>query len=109
MIGVGVVGYGYWGPNLVRNFAEAAETQVVAVSDLRPNRLALAQSRFPGIQTTPDYRELLANPKVDAVAISTPVSTHFLFQHDVDVVWDLAVHACSTCFQGTPWQSPRRE
>ena len=77
MIGVGVIGYGYWGPNLVRNFAEAADTRIVAVSDLRPNRLTLAASRFPGIHATQDHRELLANPKVDAVAISTPVSTHF--------------------------------
>lgn len=77
MIGVGVVGYGYWGPNLVRNFAEAAETQIVGVSDLRPHRLALAQNRFSAIQITEDYKELIANPSVDAVAISTPVSTHF--------------------------------
>jgi predicted dehydrogenase len=77
MIGVGVVGYGYWGPNLVRNFAEAAETQIIGVSDLRPHRLALAQNRYPSIQITEDYQQLLANPRVDAVAISTPVSTHF--------------------------------
>jgi predicted dehydrogenase len=77
MIGVGVVGYGYWGPNLVRNFAEASETRVVGVSDLRPHRLALAQHRYPAIQITEDYQTLLANPDVDAVAISTPVSTHY--------------------------------
>ena len=77
MIGVGVVGYGYWGPNLVRNLAEASETQIVGVADLRPNRLALAQNRYPAIQITGDYKKLLANPSVDAVAISTPVSTHF--------------------------------
>lgn len=77
MIGIGVVGYGYWGPNLVRNFAEAAETQIVGVSDLRLHRLALAQNRYPAIQITEDYRKLLANPSVDAVAISTPVITHF--------------------------------
>jgi predicted dehydrogenase len=77
MIRVGVVGYGYWGPNLVRNFAEAEETQIVGVSDLRPHRLALAQKRYPAIQTTEDYKQLLANPSVDAIAISTPISTHF--------------------------------
>ena len=77
MIGVGVVGYGYWGPNLVRNFAEAAETQIVGVSDLRPHRLALAQKRYPAIQVSEDYQTLLANPDVHAIAISTPVSTHF--------------------------------
>jgi predicted dehydrogenase len=77
MIGVGVVGYGYWGPNLVRNFAEGTETRIVGVSDLRPHRLALARHRYPAIQATEDYQALLANPDVHAIAISTPVSTHF--------------------------------
>ena len=77
MIRIGVVGYGYWGPNLVRNFFEAPNTTVTAVSDMRPERLALAQRRYPGIQATTNVEELLANPAVDAVAISTPVSTHF--------------------------------
>lgn len=77
MIGIGVVGYGYWGPNLVRNFCEASETQVIGVSDLRPDRLATAQNRYPGIQVSRDYQVLLANSKIDAIAICTPVSTHF--------------------------------
>jgi predicted dehydrogenase len=77
MVGIGVIGYGYWGPNLVRNFSEARDTRVVAVSDVRPERLAVADRRCQKIQTSTDYRELLANPEVDAVAISTPVSTHF--------------------------------
>lgn len=77
MIRVGVIGYGYWGPNLVRNFAEAPGSQVVAVSDLRLERLALARRRYPMIETTMDYRELLVDPRSDAIAIATPVSTHF--------------------------------
>jgi len=77
MIRIGVIGYGYWGPNLVRNFAEGAETQVVAVSDLNLERLYLAQRRYPAIQVTTNYVDLFTNPEVDAVAISTPVSTHF--------------------------------
>jgi predicted dehydrogenase len=77
MIGIGVVGYGYWGPNLVRNFAETAESRVVAVSDVRPDRLALVRQRYPQVETTTDWRALVANPRVDAVAIATPVSTHF--------------------------------
>jgi len=79
MIGIGVIGYGYWGPNLVRNFAETPEARMVAVSDLRHERLALVGQRYPGVQTTKDYRELVADPRVDAVAIATPVSTHFEF------------------------------
>jgi predicted dehydrogenase len=77
MIGVGVIGYGYWGPNLVRNFSEALETTVIGVTDLRPERLALVQNRHPAIQVTTDYKVLLANPRIQAIAISTPVSTHF--------------------------------
>jgi predicted dehydrogenase len=76
MIGVGVIGYGYWGPNLVRNFADLASTTVVAVCDQRPERLALAQRRYPGIQTTTDATALIANPSVDAVVIATPVEHH---------------------------------
>jgi len=77
MLRVGVIGYGYWGPNLVRNFAEVPCSHVVAVSDLRLDRLALAQSRYPAIGTTTDYRDLLADARIDAIAIATPVSTHF--------------------------------
>jgi predicted dehydrogenase len=77
MIGVGVIGYGYWGPNLVRNFAENSSTTVIGVCDLSPQRLAHVQSRYPAVQVTSDYKDLLANPKIDAIAISTPVSSHY--------------------------------
>jgi predicted dehydrogenase len=77
MIGIGVIGYGYWGPNLVRNFMEADGARVVALSDLRPERLALAERRYPSIKRITDYRELLRDPAVDAVVIATPVSSHF--------------------------------
>lgn len=77
MIKVGVIGYGYWGPNLVRNFSEAPGSKVIAVSDLRPERLAQVQARYPGVKTTVDHRELFADPDVDAVIVATPVATHF--------------------------------
>jgi len=77
MIGIGVIGYGYWGPNLVRNFAEAPGARLVAVSDLSPERLAVVACRHPLVKTTTDYRELLRDPEIDAVVVSTPVSTHF--------------------------------
>lgn len=78
MIRIGVIGYGYWGPNVVRNFYEAAEyTQVVGVSDVRPNRLEIVRRRYPGVSVTPDHRELIEDPRVDAVALATPVRTHF--------------------------------
>lgn len=77
MIKIGVIGYGYWGPNLVRSMFEAAETMVVAVSDKREERLNLVQSRYPSVQVTTDYRELLDNPEIDAIAIATPVHAHY--------------------------------
>lgn len=77
MIKVGVIGYGYWGPNLVRNFFEVASTQVVAVSDMREDRLQQVRNRYPSIETTTDYKQLLENSEIDAIAIATPVSTHF--------------------------------
>jgi predicted dehydrogenase len=77
MIGVGVIGYGYWGPNLVRNFSEVPGSWVVAVSDLSPKRLAEVQVRYPKIKTTAEYRDLLSDPTIDAMVIATPVSTHF--------------------------------
>lgn len=73
---MGVIGFGYWGPNLVRNFTEAAGSTVVAVSDLRPERLARVCDRYPAVRTTGDYCELLADPAIDAVVVATPVATH---------------------------------
>ncbi len=77
MIRIGVIGYGYWGPNLVRNCFETPGMHVACVSDLRADRLALVNSRYPSIQTTQNFRELIQDPAIDAVAISTPVSTHY--------------------------------
>ena len=77
MISVGVVGYGYWGPNLVRNFSAAAAGQVCAVADLDKQRLAIVKKRYPTVRVSTDFKALLASPDIDAVAIATPVSTHF--------------------------------
>jgi predicted dehydrogenase len=77
MINIGVIGYGYWGPNLVRNFNLATKTRVVAVSDLDENRLGQVAKNYPTIQTTTDFRKILSNRDIDAVVVATPVSTHF--------------------------------
>jgi predicted dehydrogenase len=82
MIGIGVIGYGYWGPNLVRNFAEAPGATLVGVSDLRADRLAQAQRRYPFARFAERPAELLADPAIDAVAIATPVSSHFQLAMD---------------------------
>ncbi|TMF08235.1 MAG: Gfo/Idh/MocA family oxidoreductase, partial [Chloroflexi bacterium] len=74
---VGVIGYGYWGPNLVRNFGETPGAQVWSVSDTRPELLSQAHARYPAISVTTDSHALIADPAIDAVVIMTPVSTHF--------------------------------
>jgi predicted dehydrogenase len=77
MIKLGVIGYGYWGPNLVRNFMEAPGSTVVAVCDLRPERLEQLTNRHPSIKSCADTQTLLNDSQIDAIAIATPVSTHF--------------------------------
>jgi predicted dehydrogenase len=76
MIGVAVVGLGYWGPNIVRNFSELPECAVRAVCDLDAKRLASVQRRYPGVAARTRFEEILADDAVDAVAICTPVRTH---------------------------------
>jgi predicted dehydrogenase len=76
MIRLGVIGYGHWGPNLVRNFAELDRAVLAAVCDTHSDRVALAARRHPGISTFIDHRELLRDPTIDAVAIATPIGTH---------------------------------
>ncbi|MGJ5673037.1 MAG: Gfo/Idh/MocA family protein [Nostochopsis sp.] len=76
-INIGIIGYGYWGPNLVRNFAEIPGTQVKTVSDFKLELLAKVQARYPKVDITTDCRDIFNDPKIDAVAIATPVSTHF--------------------------------
>ena len=77
MLKIGVIGYGYWGPNLVRNFMDVPGSTVVSVCDLRPERLVQLQARYPSVKTLNNHRELLDDPEIDAIAVATPVSSHF--------------------------------
>ena len=77
MVRIGVVGYGYWGPNLVRNFAETDGAVLAAVADRSPERLARARLRYPGLRLTADATDVIDDPQIDAVALATPISTHF--------------------------------
>jgi predicted dehydrogenase len=76
MIRVAVVGAGYWGPNLIRNFTACPDTHLVAVCDRDGQRLNKAIAGFPGVAPLREFDELLARADVDAVAIATPVATH---------------------------------
>jgi predicted dehydrogenase len=77
MLKVGVIGYGYWGPNLVRNFMACPDAVVTSVADVLEDRLVPLRKVYPGLSTTSNSAELINDVSVDAVIISTPVSTHF--------------------------------
>jgi predicted dehydrogenase len=77
MINIGIIGYGYWGPNLVRNFSSLPDCKVKMVSDFRKERLSLVNKAYPSVLTTIDPGEILSSTEVDAVVIATPVFTHF--------------------------------
>jgi predicted dehydrogenase/protoporphyrinogen oxidase len=74
---IGVVGLGYWGPNLLRNLAESPSFEIAHLCDIRPQAFETISARYPGIPCTTRYEELLRDGSLDAVAIATPVSTHY--------------------------------
>jgi predicted dehydrogenase len=77
MISFGVIGYGYWGPNIVRNLDSLEKASVSVVSDKLPGARARAQKAHHGIRVTADASEVISSTEIDAVAIITPVWTHF--------------------------------
>ena len=77
MIKIGIVGYGYWGINLLRNFMALPNCQVKKVCDARIERLAIAKKNYPGLEITTDYNDLLKDPEITAIVIATPVFLHF--------------------------------
>jgi predicted dehydrogenase len=79
---IGVIGCGYWGPNLLRNFSENEDARLSWMCDLDAKRLETLGRRYPSARTTPDYRQLLSDPELEAVVISTPVSTHYQFARE---------------------------
>jgi len=76
-IGIGIIGCGYWGVNHVRVFSELPQANVVAVGDLRADRLKLAKQRFPTVRTYQGYEELLGDSEIEGVVVSTPATTHY--------------------------------
>jgi predicted dehydrogenase len=77
MVKVGIIGFGYWGPNLVRNFNFATDCVVVGVADSRSERLVQLKRLYPNIQCFDNADDLINSTEIDAVIIATPVSTHF--------------------------------
>ena len=77
MIKVGVIGYGYWGPNVARCFSQVEDVQLAAIADFRAEALAKAHASHPGARVISDFSDIIDDPSIDAVAIVTPVGTHF--------------------------------
>ncbi len=77
MIKVGVIGYGYWGPNIVRNFISHPEIKVAKLADMDQDRLALASSQYSDVVITSDADEILNDPEIDLVAVITSISSHY--------------------------------
>ena len=77
MLSVGVIGFGYWGPNIVRNFMATQDVAVNAICDLNQQELNRARKLYPQIRVTCDYRDIIKASDIDIVAVITPVSTHF--------------------------------
>ena len=77
MLTVGVVGCGYWGPNLIRNFSSLDGAKVKLCSDLELKRTEHMKKLYPSVEITQNYRDIIEDPEIDAVVIATPVSTHY--------------------------------
>jgi predicted dehydrogenase len=77
MVNIGVIGYGYWGPNIVRNFNGIDRAQVVSVCDLNKGALGKVRKLYPAVNTTANVDDLISSNNIDAIAIITPVFTHF--------------------------------
>jgi predicted dehydrogenase len=76
MVNLAVVGAGYWGPNLVRNFLEISDCAVLWICDEKKGRLKYVQDRWPHIPVTSDFKTVINDPRVDAVVLATPMTTH---------------------------------
>lgn len=74
---VGVIGYGYWGPNVVRNFQTQEHSRVTMVCDRRPEAMRKAAAAHPGLEVHDDFAAMLRSPSIDVIAVVTPVWTHF--------------------------------
>lgn len=77
-IKIGVIGCGYWGPRLIRNFGRTSHGSVIMAADISQDRLIAIKQEYPSIITTQKYTDIIYNPEVDAVAIATPVNTHYV-------------------------------
>jgi len=81
MIKIGLIGYGYWGPNLARNFNSNPDMELGVICDFSADRLEKARKLYPRVKLTKDVADLFNDTNLDAIAVATPVSTHFDLAH----------------------------
>ncbi|HAW50391.1 TPA: oxidoreductase [bacterium] len=77
MIKIGIIGYGYWGPNVTRNFNSLKTAKILMICDMNPDARKRAEMACPDIKIVSDYNEVINSPDIDAVAVVTPVFTHY--------------------------------
>src|SRR5438045_6427429 len=77
MTRVGLIGYGYWGPNLARNFQRCPESELVRIVDLNPARLEAVKRDWPEVDASSSVEDLTRASDIDAIAIATPIQTHY--------------------------------
>jgi predicted dehydrogenase len=76
-VNFGVIGYGYWGPNVVRNLSSLEGSHVVAIAEVNPTARVRAQKAYPGVNVTADTSAVISSAEIDAIAVVTPVWTHY--------------------------------
>jgi predicted dehydrogenase len=76
-VNFGVIGYGYWGPNIVRNLAQLEGSQVLAIAEISPAARKRAQKAYPGVNVTANAAEVIESAQIDAIAVVSPVWTHY--------------------------------
>ena len=73
----GVIGYGYWGPNIVRNLSNLEDSQVIAIAEINPQSRLRAQRAYPSVRVTANAAEVISSSEIDAIAVVSPVWTHY--------------------------------
>lgn len=82
MLGIGLIGYGYWGPNLARNFAAQTDCELLGICELNSSRAEIARRHHQQAWLTQDYHDLLKDDDIHVIVIATPVSSHFRLAYD---------------------------
>ena len=83
MVNLGLIGCGYWGPNLLRNFNQLRDVCVDTVAEMSDGRIEYVNTNYPQVRTTRRYQDILDDPKIDAVVVATPARTHYTLTKEI--------------------------